>query len=109
MYTHILILAFTVLSLHGSLISVFADSTVPGATPQERASAGIVTGIDGPAVASTVSSAQTRALRVGDLLQSGDEIRVVTRVDDESLNVDPRDDRSTDELYHHTIAKSTAR
>ncbi|EEU35483.1 uncharacterized protein NECHADRAFT_51153 [Fusarium vanettenii 77-13-4] len=40
---------------------------------------------------------------------SGDEIRVVTRVDDESLNVDPRDDRSTDELYHHTIAKSTAR
>jgi hypothetical protein len=76
MYTHILILAFTVLSLHGSLSSVFADSTVPGATPQERASAGIVTGIDGPVVASTVSSAQTRALRAGDLLQSGDEIRV---------------------------------
>ncbi|KAJ4226943.1 hypothetical protein NW757_014228 [Fusarium falciforme] len=40
---------------------------------------------------------------------SGDEIRVVTRVDVESLNVDPRDDRSTDELYDHTIAKSTAR
>ena len=71
MYTHILILAFTVLSLHRSLISVFAESTVSGATPQERASAGIVTGIDGPVVASTVSSAQTRALRVGDLLQSG--------------------------------------
>lgn len=76
MYTHILILAFTVLSLHGSLTSVFADSTVPGATPQERASAGIVTGVDGRVVASPVSSAQTRALRVGDLLQSGDEIRV---------------------------------
>lgn len=69
MYTHILILAFTVLSLHGSLTSVFADSTVP-------ASAGIVTGVDGRVVASPVSSAQTRALRAGDLLQSGDEIRV---------------------------------
>ena len=63
MYTHI-ILAFTVLSLHGSLTSVFAESTVPGATPQERASAGIVTGVDGRVVASTVSSAQTRALAI---------------------------------------------
>ena len=76
MYTHILILAFTVLSLDGLPTSVCADSTVPGATPQERASAGIVTGVDGRVVASPVSSAQTRALRAGDLLQSGDEIRV---------------------------------
>ena len=75
MYTHILILAFTVLSLHGSLTSVCADSTVPGATPQERASAGIVTGIDGPVVASTVSSAQTRALRVGDFSNQGRDPR----------------------------------
>ena len=75
MYPHIM-LAVIVLSLHGSLTSVFAESTVPGATPQERASAGIVTGIDGRVVASTVSSAQTRALRASDLLQSGDEIRV---------------------------------
>ncbi|KAF5013372.1 hypothetical protein FDECE_619 [Fusarium decemcellulare] len=39
---------------------------------------------------------------------ASDEIRVVTRMDVESLGGDPRDDRSTDELYDHSIAKSTA-
>ncbi|EGU72043.1 hypothetical protein FOXB_17448 [Fusarium oxysporum f. sp. conglutinans Fo5176] len=38
---------------------------------------------------------------------ASDEIRVVTRVDVESLSTFPRDDQSTDELYDHTIAKST--
>ncbi|EXK23265.1 hypothetical protein FOMG_19957 [Fusarium oxysporum f. sp. melonis 26406] len=38
---------------------------------------------------------------------ASDEVRVVTRVDVESLSTFPRDDQSTDELYDHTIAKST--
>ncbi|KAK2684932.1 hypothetical protein QWA68_016185 [Fusarium oxysporum] len=38
---------------------------------------------------------------------ASDEIRVVARVDVESLSTFPRDDQSTDELYNHTIAKST--
>jgi hypothetical protein len=32
-----------------------------------------------------------------------DEIRVITRIDVESAGMDPRDDRSTDELYGHTV------
>ncbi|RKK75122.1 hypothetical protein BFJ71_g17167 [Fusarium oxysporum] len=38
---------------------------------------------------------------------ASDEIRVITRVDVESLSVYPRDNHSTDELYDHTMGKST--
>ncbi|KAG7405555.1 hypothetical protein Forpe1208_v015523 [Fusarium oxysporum f. sp. rapae] len=38
---------------------------------------------------------------------ASDEIRVIPRVDVESLSAYPRDDQSTDELYDHTRAKST--
>ena len=71
-----ILLAFTLLSLQGTLTSVLAGSTAADATTRERAASGIVTGIEGRVVASTENSTETRALRAGDLLQSGDEIRV---------------------------------
>ncbi|EXL40266.1 hypothetical protein FOCG_17154 [Fusarium oxysporum f. sp. radicis-lycopersici 26381] len=36
---------------------------------------------------------------------ASDEIRIITRVDVESLSAYPRNDQSTDELYNHTMAK----
>ncbi|KAK2678703.1 hypothetical protein RAB80_003884 [Fusarium oxysporum f. sp. vasinfectum] len=38
---------------------------------------------------------------------ASDEIRVISRVDVESLSAYPREDQSTDELYDHTMANST--
>ena len=75
MYTAI-IFAFTLLSLPGSMTSASAESPSDVAQPQERALSGLVTGIDGRVVASTVGSNQMRDLRAGDAVRPGDELRV---------------------------------
>ncbi len=75
MYTAI-IFAFTLLSVHGYVIGASAESPSVDARVQERAPSGLVTGIDGRVVASTVGSNQRRDLRAGDAIRPGDELRV---------------------------------
>ena len=61
---------------HGYATSVSAESPSVGAGAQERVRSGLVTGIDGRVVVSTVGSNQTRELRAGDAVRPGDELRV---------------------------------
>lgn len=75
MYTAI-IFTFTLLSLQGYLTCASAESPSDVVPTQERAPSGLVTGIDGRVVASTVGSNQTRDLRAGDAVRPGDELRV---------------------------------
>ncbi|MET0515461.1 MAG: hypothetical protein ABW047_09080 [Nitrospiraceae bacterium] len=71
-----IIFTFTLLFLQGHVTCASAESPSGVVRIEDRAPSGLVTGMDGRAVASTVGSNQLRDLRAGDVVRPGDELRV---------------------------------
>ena len=67
-----IIFTFTLLFLQGHVTCASAESPSGVARIEDRAPSGLVTGMDGRVVASTVGSNQLRDLRAGDVVRPGD-------------------------------------